>query len=230
MTALVLAFAFALTSAVTIAAATLPAVSPSLMGAAGVPGWAQLVMGVVALDFAYGYVAHRTMHASPTLWRYHRVHHSDAFVDTTTGLRTHPVEVAWRHAWLFATVWVLGVPAPAVAAFRLLSAVNGVFEHANIRVPRSLDAAIARVWVTPNMHKVHHSRDQRETDSNYGNLLTMHDRLLGTFLPSTRAVSVEYGLDDVAPGEIRSFGALLAMPWRRQIRQAAVAPAHEAAA
>jgi sterol desaturase/sphingolipid hydroxylase (fatty acid hydroxylase superfamily) len=214
MTIQTLLFALVLTSAVAVAAAYLPLTSPSLMAAAGLPAVARVVLGVVALDFAFGYVAHRSMHASPALWRYHRVHHSDAFVDVTTSYRTHPVETAWRHLWLFATVWALGVPASAVAAFRVLSAVNGILEHANIRVGPALDAALARVWVTPNMHKVHHSRDQVETDSNYGNLFTFHDRLFGSFRPTEGASSVTYGLGDVDPAEMRSVGALLAMPWR----------------
>jgi sterol desaturase/sphingolipid hydroxylase (fatty acid hydroxylase superfamily) len=154
------------------------------------------------------------MHVWPSLWRFHRVHHSDPFVDVTTSYRTHPVENAWRHAWLFGAVWLLGIPAAAVAAFRVLSALNGVLEHANVRVRPSLDALVSLVWVTPNMHKVHHSREQAETNSNYGNVFAIHDRLFGTFVPTERALSVRYGLDDARPEEMRSVGALLAMPWR----------------
>jgi sterol desaturase/sphingolipid hydroxylase (fatty acid hydroxylase superfamily) len=224
MTIQALLFAYLLTSAVAVAALYLPAASVGLMERAGLPAAAQILFGLVALDFAYGYVAHRSMHVSPMLWKYHRVHHSDPFVDVTTSFRTHPVEIAWRHAWMFATVWALGVPAAAVALFRVLSAVNGILEHANIRVRSAVDAAVSRVWVTPNMHKVHHSREQAETNSNYGNLFTLHDRAFGTFLPTERAFSVRYGLDDVDPAEIRSFGALLAMPWRTHISRAPVAP------
>lgn len=214
MTVLTLLFAFVLTSAAAVAASHLPSASPGLMAAAGLPAAAQFVIGVVALDFAYGYAAHRTMHARPALWKYHRVHHSDPFVDVTTSYRTHPVEIAWRHLWLFATAWALGVPAAALVAFRVLSAVNAVFEHANVRVRPALDAVLSRFWVTPNMHKVHHSREQTETDSNYGNIFALHDHAFGTFLPTERAFSVRYGLEDTDPAEIRSFGTLLAMPWR----------------
>ena len=214
MTIQTLLFAFVLTSGVALMAIYLPVASPGLMAMAGLPAVAQFVLGIVAADFAYGYVAHRSMHAWPALWKYHRVHHSDAFVDVTTSYRTHPVESAWRHLWLFVTVWALGVPAAAVAVFRTLSAVNAILEHANIRVRPALDAAVSRVWVTPNMHKIHHSRDQAETDSNYGNLFALHDRVFGTFVPTGRALSVKYGLDDVDPADVRSVGALLAMPWR----------------
>jgi len=216
MTIQTLAFAFVLTSAVAVAALYLPVASPGLMVALGLPALIQIILGIVAIDFAFGYAAHRSMHAHPMLWKYHRVHHSDAFVDVTTTYRTHPVESAWRHLWMFATVWALGVPAAGVVAFRLLSAVNGILEHANVRVPAAIDARIARLWVTPNMHKVHHSRVETETNSNYGNLFTLHDRLLGTFVATDRAFAVEYGLDDVDPAEVRSFGALIAMPWRKR--------------
>ena len=221
MTVLTLLFAFALTSAVAVAAVYLPAASPGLMSV--LPMTAQVLLGIVALDFAYGYAAHWTLHASPALWRFHRVHHSDAFVDVTTSFRTHPVENAWRHLWLFVTVWLLGVPVTAVAAFRVLSAVNGIFEHANLRVPPALDTAISWVWVTPHMHKVHHSREPAETDSNYGNLFTLHDRLFGTFIPTTRASSVTYGLDDTPPTETASIGDLLALPWRRSSSRSVLA-------
>jgi sterol desaturase/sphingolipid hydroxylase (fatty acid hydroxylase superfamily) len=216
MTLNTFSFAFLLTSAVAAAAVVLPLASPGLMASAGWPAAVQLVLGVVAADFAFGYVAHRTMHVWPAMWRFHRVHHSDAFVDVTTSFRTHPVEIAWRHLWLFAAVWLLGIPAAAVLAFRSLSAVNGILEHANIRVPPVVDTALSWVWVTPQMHKVHHSRDRAETDTNYGNLLSLHDRLFGTFVPTERALSVRYGLEDVAPTESPSFGAMLAMPWRRE--------------
>jgi sterol desaturase/sphingolipid hydroxylase (fatty acid hydroxylase superfamily) len=97
--------------------------------------------------------------------------------------------------------------------YRLLSAINGLLEHANIRLAPAFDSALARVWVTPNMHKVHHSRERAETDSNYGNLLSLHDRMLGTFTPSERALGVAYGLDDGSSAGQQSFGRLVAMPW-----------------
>jgi sterol desaturase/sphingolipid hydroxylase (fatty acid hydroxylase superfamily) len=214
MTFVTLLFAFALTSGVALAALYLPLSSPGLMSVVGLPVLAQLAIGVVVADFAYGYLAHWLMHASPRLWRFHRVHHSDPFVDVTTSYRTHPVENAWRHLWLFAAVWVLGIPAAAVVTFRVLSAVNGILEHANVRVRPAIDTFVSLVWVTPNMHKVHHSRDKAETNANYGNLFTLHDRLFRTFVPTVRAFSVKYGLDDVDPTETRSVAALLAMPWR----------------
>jgi sterol desaturase/sphingolipid hydroxylase (fatty acid hydroxylase superfamily) len=230
MTLQTLLFAFVLNGSVAAAAVVLPLSSPRLMELAGLPAAAQLVLGVVALDFAFGYVAHRLLHTWPSLWRFHRVHHSDPFVDVSTSYRTHPVESVWRHAWMFATIWLLGVPLASVVAFRVLSGLNGLLEHANIRLPAALDSAASWFWVTPNMHKIHHSRVQAETDTNYGNLLPVYDRLLGTFVPTVRAGSVEYGLEDAAPEDVRTFRAMLAMPWQsRRANRESVEPVASAA-
>ena len=90
---------------------------------------------------------------------------------------------------------------------------NGILEHANIRLWASLDRVLSLVWVTPNVHKIHHSRELAETNSNYGNVLSIYDRLLGTFTPSSRAKSVVYGLDDADPTQAASFPGLLSMPF-----------------
>src|SRR5207253_155986 len=137
-----------------------------LLAASGLPQAAQIVVAIVIMDFSFGYLAHRLMHASPVLWNIHRLHHGDAFVDVTTTYRTHPVEGVWRHAFLFAPIVLLGIPPQAVVIYRVLSIVNAALEHANIGIAPNVDMWISRLWVTPNMHKVHHSRIQAETDSN----------------------------------------------------------------
>jgi len=179
-----------------------------------VPFPVQVVVGFVVLDFSFGYFAHRAMHASPLLWRAHRVHHSDPFVDATTTFRNHPIEGLWRFLCILVPTWILGLPAEAVALQRLLTVINGVLEHSNIRVWPPLDRALGWFWVTPAMHKVHHSRDRIETDSNYGNILSIYDRVLRTFTSTERAGSVTYGLDDVDPTEAQALPRLLAMPFR----------------
>jgi len=180
----------------------------------GVPMAIQIVAGIVVLDFSAGYLAHRALHLFPILWRFHRVHHSDEFVDATTTYRTHPVETVWRFLFVILPVWTLGIPAQAVVIQRLVSAANGILEHANIRLWAPLDRVVSLVWVTPNVHKIHHSRQLSETNSNYGNVLTIYDRLLGTFTPSDRAESVIYGLDEADPTRIASFRGLVAMPFQ----------------
>jgi sterol desaturase/sphingolipid hydroxylase (fatty acid hydroxylase superfamily) len=175
---------------------------------------ALVMLSVVALDLAT-YVAHRSMHAIPLLWRAHSVHHSDPFLDVSTTLRQHPLEGLWRSLWIFVPARLLGLPAVGVVTYRLLSVAQGVFEHANIRVWPPLDRLVSLVWVTPNMHKVHHSRVRTQTDSNYGNLFALFDRLLRTFRPTDEAFAVDYGLDDVAGPRARSLPGLLGLPFAR---------------
>jgi len=184
-----------------------------IMTRLGLPMFAQMLTGIVLLDFSTGYLSHRAMHALPVMWRFHRIHHSDPFVDVTTTYRTHPVESVWRFLFAIVPVWIIGIPAQAVVIQRLLQAANGVLEHANIRLWAPLDRLLSLVWVTPNVHKIHHSREIGETNSNYGNVLSIYDRLLGTFTPSDKAPSVVYGLHDADPGRLASFSGLLSMPF-----------------
>jgi sterol desaturase/sphingolipid hydroxylase (fatty acid hydroxylase superfamily) len=205
----------------------------ALVGAAAKPGWLpalglpapmMLAIAVVTLDFAT-WLAHVSMHRVPWLWRVHRVHHSDPFLDVTTTLRQHPLEGVWRLLWIAAPVWLLGLPLSALLTYRLLSAVQAVFEHANLRVWSPFDRALSRVWCTPNMHKVHHSRFAAQTDSNYGNLLALFDRACGTFRDSDEAFAVRYGLDDVGARRARSLPALLGLPFARAGREDTVTAA-----
>ncbi len=181
------------------------------------PVLAQIVLGVAILDF-FTYVAHWAMHKSPFMWRFHRVHHSDPFLDVTTSFRTHPVEGLWRFAWTLVPALVFGVPAHAVVIYRLISMINALFEHANVAVPKSIDRALSLVWVTPNMHKIHHSTVAQQTDSNYGNITSWFDRLFRTFTPTDRAFALEYGLRGTDPEQVRSLRGLLRMPFESKRR------------
>ena len=212
LTTLALLLNWLLTSVAAVAALTFrPA---GVLARLGWPSWLDVVVGIVVLDFSVGYLSHRTMHAWPAMWRFHRVHHSDEFVDVTTTFRQHPVETTWRFLFAIVPVWALGIPAQAVVIQRLLQVTNGILEHGNIRLWPPLDRALSLVWVTPNVHKMHHSREVSETNSNYANLLTIYDRLLGTYTPSSRAASVVYGLDDAGRMSAASCPGLVAMPFR----------------
>jgi sterol desaturase/sphingolipid hydroxylase (fatty acid hydroxylase superfamily) len=179
----------------------------------GLAPWPQVFVSIAVLDFCT-YLAHRSMHVTPELWRVHRVHHSDPFVDVSTTYRQHPLEGLWRFLWIAGPAAALGLPASGVIAYRLVSAVNALAEHANVPLWRPLDTLLSLVWVTPNMHKMHHSRASAETDTNYGNILAVYDRLLETFTPSALVYGVRYGLDDIDAPEATSFPRLLAMPLR----------------
>lgn len=186
-----------------------------LIAGFGWPFWLEVVASIVVLDFSVGYLSHRTMHMWPPMWRFHQVHHSDLFVDVTTTYRTHPVETLWRFMFAIVPVWVLGLPAQAVVIQRLLQATNGTLEHGNIRLWAPLDRALSLFWVTPNVHKIHHSRQVSETNSNYANLLTIYDRLLGTYTPAERAQTVVYGLDGDRNLGRASFTGLVTIPFQR---------------
>jgi sterol desaturase/sphingolipid hydroxylase (fatty acid hydroxylase superfamily) len=184
----------------------------------GLLPWASLdplaagFIGVVALDFSF-YVAHVAMHKVPAFWKVHRVHHSDPVVDVTTTIRQHPIEGVIRYAFMAAFACAFGVGIRAFAVYRLWSAINGLLEHANLRVPRRLDAALSLITTWPNMHKVHHSRDVGESDTNYGNIFSWFDRLFSTFTPSWRGETVVCGLDGFDDPSAQTTAGLLAMPF-----------------
>jgi sterol desaturase/sphingolipid hydroxylase (fatty acid hydroxylase superfamily) len=173
---------------------------------------------VLALDGAT-YLVHRLMHQTPLLWRVHLVHHIDASVDATTAFRQHPIEGFVRFSFIAATAWILGAPPVAVAVYRLLGSLNAVLEHANVRVPAWLDRVLVLVWVTPHMHKIHHSRERAETDSNYANLFSFFDRVFGSYTPSSRGTSVAYGINGYETPEHQSLLAVLWLPFRRASAQ-----------
>jgi sterol desaturase/sphingolipid hydroxylase (fatty acid hydroxylase superfamily) len=172
-----------------------------------------LVVVVLALDLSF-YLAHVAMHKIPAFWRYHRVHHSDPVVDVTTTVRQHPGESVIRYAFMAAFAFALGAPAGAVAVYRTWSALNGLLEHANIRIPHRLDRLLSLVTTWPCLHKVHHSRWARETDTNYGNILSLWDRLFFTFTPSSRGFDIPYGLDGFDDAATQSISGLLRLPFR----------------
>jgi sterol desaturase/sphingolipid hydroxylase (fatty acid hydroxylase superfamily) len=170
-------------------------------------------LAIAALDLSF-YAAHVSWHKVPALWRFHAVHHSDPAVDVTTTIRQHPGETLLRGAVLAAAIVAVGPSVAAFAVYRTAAALNGLLEHANLRIPRRLDAALALVTTWPHYHKIHHSRAAAETDSNYGNLFSVWDRLFGTYTPSQRGAAVVCGLDGLDRAELQTTAALLAQPFR----------------
>ncbi len=169
---------------------------------------------VLVLDFAY-YVTHVAMHAIPGFWRYHSVHHSDPAVDVTTTIRQHPGESVIRYVFATVPAVALGASPGAFAVYRVGSVLTGLLEHANIRVPRRLDALCSWIVTTPNMHKIHHSRNEAQTNSNYGNIFGLFDRFFSTFVPSGHGVGIVYGLDGLDDPATQTIAGLLALPFRR---------------
>lgn len=150
------------------------------------PGWLAGILAFLFLDLAI-YLQHVVFHAVPVLWRLHRMHHADLEFDATTGVRFHPVEILLSMALKLALVVALGAPPLAVLAFEVALNAAALFNHANIRLPGRLDAALRLVIVTPDMHRIHHSCDPAETNSNYGFNLPWWDRAFGTYRAAPRA-------------------------------------------
>jgi len=144
------------------------------------PGWLVLIASVVILDGAI-YLQHVMFHAVPLFWRLHRVHHADLDFDVTTGSRFHPVEILLSMLIKFAVIVLLGPPVVAVVVFEVLLNATAMFNHSNVRLPAPLDALLRWVIVTPDMHRVHHSHLEHETNSNFGFNLSAWDRLFGTY-------------------------------------------------
>jgi sterol desaturase/sphingolipid hydroxylase (fatty acid hydroxylase superfamily) len=183
----------------------------------GFSTWTQAVLGVAALDL-FAYFAHVLLHKSWLGWQFHRVHHSENAVDVTTAFRQHPGETVWRMLWQLAAIVVFGIPLWIVIIYLLMSALNAQLEHANIKLNSRLDRFLRLVIVTPHMHKTHHSRDQRETDSNYSNIFSFWDRLCRTYTAEIDFRKLRYGLDGFDVEERQTLRGLLKMPFMSYTR------------
>lgn len=145
------------------------------------PAWVAILVSIILFDLAI-YLQHVIFHKVHYLWRLHRMHHADTGIDVTTGLRFHPLEILISMAIKFAVILVLGPPAVAVLLFEVILNGMAMFNHSNVKLPFALDRALRLIVVTPDMHRVHHSIDRVETDSNYGFNLPWWDRLFGTYI------------------------------------------------
>lgn len=213
LSAIYLAVNLFFTAAIVLALAALQQAGFGLFNALALDPLLELAFAVLILDFqAYG--VHVAMHESRAMWRFHRVHHTDPAVDVTTALRQHPGESVIRFLSIAVFAAASGASPEAFALYRLLSGVQALSEHANVRLPLRLDTALSWLIATPNYHKVHHSRARGETDTNYANILTVWDRLFLTATPAHRGRSVSYGLDGFDDRESQTARALLALPFR----------------
>ncbi|WP_322789156.1 sterol desaturase family protein [Thiohalocapsa halophila] len=157
-----------------------------LLNALAWPFWAEVLLAVVVLDFAI-WVQHVLFHAVPALWRLHRVHHADLDYDLTTGARFHPLEIILSMLIKFAVIAALRPPVVAVILFEVILNAMAMFNHANVSLPPGVERPLRWLVVTPDMHRVHHSIEDDETNSNFGFNLSWWDRLLGTYRAQPRA-------------------------------------------
>lgn len=179
------------------------------------PLWLYVLLGVLFLDFFGAYLAHFTEHKIKPLWMVHLVHHTDHKVDTTTANRHHPLESMIRFAFTLFGVFVVGAPIAIIMIYQSMSLVFTQFTHANIKIPKSVDKLLSYVIVSPDMHKVHHHNLLPYTDSNYGNIFSVWDRLLGTYMHLDRD-KIVYGVDTFPDEKTNSsLKELLKQPFQK---------------
>jgi sterol desaturase/sphingolipid hydroxylase (fatty acid hydroxylase superfamily) len=187
-----------------------------LFNTIAVPLWLAVAVSFVVLDFAI-WLSHVASHKVPILWRMHRMHHSDVDFDVTTAVRFHPAEIILSMAWKYLVVLALGAPWQSVLIFEIVLNGAAMFNHANLKLPLWLDRWLRLVIVTPDMHRVHHSTDRRETDSNYGFNLSVWDRMFSTYVdqPALGHEKMQIGLADWQDEKPLGFAWLLMVPFRR---------------
>ena len=189
-----------------------------LLNILAVPDALAAIVALAALDLAI-YLQHVMFHAVPALWRVHRMHHADLAFDVTTGVRFHPIEILLSIAIKLGVVAALGPPAVAVVAFEILLNATSMFNHGNVAMPAGLDRILRWLVVTPEMHRVHHSVQPHETNSNFGFNLPWWDRLFGTYRdqPAAGHLAMTIGLHLFRdPGELR-LDRLLTQPFRGSV-------------
>ncbi|MGL1885447.1 MAG: sterol desaturase family protein [Reichenbachiella sp.] len=176
----------------------------------------QVIVGLLLLDFIGAYLVHLVEHKVKWMWRFHLVHHTDTTIDVTSGLRHHPGETVFRMAFTIMAVAIVGAPMSIVMLYQSLSVLFAHFNHSNIPLLGKWDKIFSWVIVSPNMHKVHHHYQQPLTDSNYGNIFSLWDRLFGTFVYVEDMSQVKYGIDThMKPEENNKLSNLLAIPFQK---------------
>jgi sterol desaturase/sphingolipid hydroxylase (fatty acid hydroxylase superfamily) len=176
--------------------------------------WIYTIIGLLLLDFFGAYLAHLVEHKVKFLWRFHLIHHTDTYIDTTSGNRHHPGESVIRFVFTTLGVFIVGCPMWMVFLYQTLSVVATQFTHANICLPKKLDHYLSFIFVSPDMHKIHHHYQLPYTDSNYGNIFSIWDRIFGTYLYLERE-NLIYGVDThMKPEEHNQLQNLIKIPFQ----------------
>ena len=177
--------------------------------------WVYTIVGLLLLDLIGAYLIHLIEHKFKFLWRFHLIHHTDTWIDTTSANRHHPGESLLRFIFTTFGVLIVGCPMWMVFLYQTLSVVATQFTHANITLPKKLDKILSYFIVSPDMHKVHHHYVLPYTDSNYGNIFSIWDRLFGTFKTLDREKLV-YGVDThMKAEENNKISNLLVIPFQK---------------
>ncbi len=184
-----------------------------LLNYSGIPAVLAFVVGFL-LRSLLSFLIHVAFHKAPWLWRIHAVHHTDTDIDVTTAVRMHPLEFVVSALILLPCVVAFGIPALAIILYEIFDAGMAAVTHANIRMPRKVDGVLRWILVTPDMHRIHHSSMQQETDSNFGATFSFWDRLLGTYRVEASGADGPraLGLSQVDRDNATSLSLLLGLP------------------
>lgn len=181
------------------------------------PEWIKIVSAVFFLDFFGQYAPHYLMHKIKWMWKFHMIHHSDTKVDVTTGTRHHPGEWLFRESFTVLGVLLLGIPVSYYFLYRSVSAFFTHFTHANIRMPEWLDRGLRWIFVSPNLHKVHHHFERPLTDTNFANIFSLWDRIFGTYAYSDPQ-HLKFGLDVLEDSQDEDIGYQFRIPFDKTIK------------
>jgi len=180
------------------------------------PIWLNAIIGLLLLDLIGAYFVHWVEHKVPVLWRFHIIHHTDKHVDTTTANRHHPSESVVRLAFTILAIWISGASLGLVLLYQSLSVLLSQFNHANIKLPRWLDSVLRLVIVTPAMHRIHHHYQMPITDTNYGNIFSIWDRIFGTYI-HVKESELVFGLDThFNKKDAENIGRMLKIPFSKK--------------
>ena len=178
------------------------------------PSWLFAIIGLLALDLVSAWFIHWVQHKIRWMWKFHLIHHTDTWVDTTTANRHHPAESVFRAIFTLIAVLITGAPIWLLFMYQFLSVLLSQFNHANISFPRWIDNSLSWVIVSPNMHKVHHHYLQPLTDKNYGNIFSCWDRIFVTYAKAAELSTLKYGIDShMKEQENDQLGKLLKIPF-----------------
>lgn len=189
--------------------------SYGVLNRGALPVWVQAAAAILLLDLLR-YAQHRIYHAIPVLWRIHRVHHADCDYDWSTSLVFHPGEVLLTQGSYLAVIAVLAPPPLAVLGLELVTIVQNIFEHANVALPPGIDARLRRVLITPDTHRIHHSEEIAEQNTNFGTIFPWWDRVFGTYRREAARSAEQMGIGLREFRDPRGLGVikLLALPFR----------------
>jgi len=179
--------------------------------------WVKLLLSVLVLDFTSQYLVHFLLHKVRWMWRLHITHHTDKHVNVTTGTRHHPLDFMIRESFALTVIIIMGMPITYYFFYRMLTIPFTYFNHANISLPLGLDKTLSYVIVSPNMHKFHHHYQLPWTDSNFGNVLSIWDRIFGTFVYGDPK-KIQYGLDSSDHTDDENVLVQLTIPFNKNVK------------